>query len=207
MHDIKKQTERILRDEANAILGLIPKIDHNFEEAVDLIYNCRGKVVVTGVGKSGHIGKKIAASLSSLGTPSFFMHATEGVHGDLGMVDRNDVVVAISNSGETEEVLNLFPSLRIIGAKIIAMTGNPNSSLARKSDVVLNIGIEKEVDPLGLAPTSSATATLVIGDALAVVLSGLKKFSREKFGVFHPGGALGRKVLGGKDEENESAYD
>jgi arabinose-5-phosphate isomerase len=205
MQDIMKEAERILREEANAILGLIPKIDNNFEEAVNLIYNCKGKVVVTGIGKSGHIGRKIAASLSSLGTPSFFMHPAEGVHGDLGMVDKNDLVIAISNSGETEEILNLIPSLKTIGVKIIAVTGNLNSTLARESDLVLNIGTQKEVDPLGLAPTTSATVTLVLGDALAVILSGLKKFTREKFGVFHPGGALGKKILGNKGGKNESA--
>lgn len=195
MHDIKKKTKIILKKEANAILDLTHHIDDNFEKAIYVIHNCPGKVVFTGIGKSGHIAKKIAATFSSLGTPSFFMHPAEGVHGDLGMIGKNDLVIAISNSGETKEILNLIPSLKKMGVKLISITGDLDSTLAQHSDVALNIGKQREVDPLGFAPTTSTTVSLALGDALAVILSILKNFTEERFGTFHPGGALGEKIL------------
>nr|WP_251130920.1 KpsF/GutQ family sugar-phosphate isomerase [Exiguobacterium sp. s189] len=171
------------------------RIGNEFVDAVDLIFNTSGRVVITGIGKSGIIGKKIAASLASTGTQSFFMNAAEGLHGDLGMVYKDDIVIAISNSGSSQEVLNLIPSIKQIGSKLIAMTGNVNSPLAKASDVVLNIGIDKEACPLNLAPTSSTTATLVMGDALTVALIKKRDFKPESFAVYHPGGALGRRLL------------
>lgn len=161
---------RVLRDEADAILGLIDKLDNNFELAVDLILHANGRVILTGMGKSGHIAKKVSATMASTGTPSFFLHPAEGIHGDLGMVTAEDVVVAYSNSGETGEILNILPSLKRIGAKLIAVVGNAHSTLAENADVVLDAGVLQEADSLGLAPTSSTTAALALGDALAVAL-------------------------------------
>lgn len=161
---------RVLRDEADAILGLIDKLDNNFELAVDLILHANGRVILTGMGKSGHIAKKVSATMASTGTPSFFLHPAEGIHGDLGMVTAEDVVVAYSNSGETGEILNILPSLKRIGAKLIAVVGNTHSTLAENADVVLDAGVLQEADSLGLAPTSSTTAALALGDALAVAL-------------------------------------
>ena len=183
-----------IRSEIGALENLLQAIDENFVEVVDLVNCSLGRVVVTGVGKSGHIGKKIAATLSSLGTPAYFVHATEGVHGDLGMITSEDIVIAISNSGKTRETLDLIVPIRQIGAKLVALTSRPDSELARQSDLVLNIGVQTEADPLGLAPTNSTTATLALGDALAITLSVNKKFTREDFGVFHPGGSLGKKL-------------
>lgn len=156
---------------------------------------CPGRTVITGMGKSGIIGRKMAATLASTGTPSFYLHPAEGIHGDLGMVTEGDVVIALSNSGETGEVLHILPSLRRIGAKLIAMVGNPNSTLAKNSDIVLNVGVTREACPLGLAPTSSTTAALAYGDALALALLSKRKFTASQFAVFHPGGSLGRKLL------------
>lgn len=161
---------RVLRDEADAILSLIDKLDNNFELAVDLILHANGRVILTGMGKSGHIAKKVSATMASTGTPSFFLHPAEGIHGDLGMVTAEDVVVAYSNSGETGEILNILPSLKRIGAKLIAVVGNTHSTLAENADVVLDAGVLQEADSLGLAPTSSTTAALALGDALAVAL-------------------------------------
>lgn len=161
---------RVLRDEADAILSLIDKLDNNFESAVDLILHANGRVILTGMGKSGHIAKKVSATMASTGTPSFFLHPAEGIHGDLGMVTAEDVVVAYSNSGETGEILNILPSLKRIGAKLIAVVGNTHSTLAENADVVLDAGVLQEADSLGLAPTSSTTAALALGDALAVAL-------------------------------------
>ena len=163
--------------------------------AVDMILACQGRVVMTGMGKSGIIAHKISATLASTGTPSFYLHPAEGFHGDLGMVTADDVVIAMSNSGETGEVLNILPSLRRIGAKLIAMVGNPDSTLAKNADVVLNVGVKKEACPLGLAPTSSTTAALAFGDALAMALMGKHQFTSKQFAMFHPGGSLGRKLL------------
>lgn len=161
---------RVLRDEADAILSLIDKLNNNFESAVDLILHANGRVILTGMGKSGHIAKKVSATMASTGTPSFFLHPAEGIHGDLGMVTAEDVVVAYSNSGETGEILNILPSLKRIGAKLIAVVGNTHSTLAENADVVLDAGVLQEADSLGLAPTSSTTAALALGDALAVAL-------------------------------------
>lgn len=167
---------RVLRDEADAILSLIDKLDNNFESAVDLILHANGRVILTGMGKSGHIAKKVSATMASTGTPSFFLHPAEGIHGDLGMVTAEDVVVAYSNSGETGEILNILPSLKRIGAKLIAVVGNTHSTLAENADVVLDAGVLQEADSLGLAPTSSTTAALALGDALAVALMEKENF-------------------------------
>ena len=181
--------------EAEAILELVPRIDENFAAAVNLILECEGRTVITGMGKSGLIGRKMAATLASTGTPSFYLHPAEGIHGDLGMVTAADVVIALSNSGETGEVLNILPSLRRIGAKIIAMVGNANSTLGKNADVILDVGVSKEACPLGLAPTSSTTAALAYGDALALALLKKHNFTASQFAIFHPGGSLGRKLL------------
>lgn len=187
--------KRVLDIEADAVLGLKDKLDHNFEDAVKLISNAKGRVVLTGMGKSGHIARKVSATMASTGTPSFFLHPAEGIHGDLGMVTADDVVVAYSNSGETVEVINILPSLRRIGAAIIAVVGHVNSTLGKNSDLVLNAGVEKEADTLGLAPTSSTTAALALGDALAIALMEKHHFTKDNFAIFHPGGSLGKKLL------------
>ena len=186
---------RVLRDEAEAILKLIDRLDTSFEDAVNLISCSSGRVILTGMGKSGHIAKKVSATMASTGTPSFFLHPAEGIHGDLGMVTAQDVIIAYSNSGETGEILNIIPSVKRIGAKMIAVVGNVNSTLAKNSDVVLYAGAEKEADNLGLAPTSSTTAALALGDALAVTLMEKMHFTADNFAVFHPGGSLGRRLL------------
>lgn len=195
MEEMLKHAQDVLRMEAEAVLELVPRVDKNFAEAVTMILECHGRTVITGMGKSGIIGRKMAATLASTGTPSFYLHPAEGIHGDLGMVTCDDVVIALSNSGETGEVLNILPSLRRIGAKIIAMVGNSNSTLAKNADVVLNVGISKEACPLGLAPTSSTTAALAYGDALALALLKQHNFTASQFAIFHPGGSLGRKLL------------
>lgn len=192
---MKKKAVEVLTIEADAIRALIPRIDEEFEQAIHLILDCKGRVVVTGMGKSGHIGKKIAASLASTGTPAFFMHPAEAFHGDLGMVTANDIVLAISNSGESLEVVNILPVIRRIGASIIAMCGRRQSTLGQNSEVYIDISVEREACPLGLAPTASTTATLAMGDALAVALLAERKFTARDFAVFHPGGALGRRLL------------
>jgi len=194
--DITERVQYVLRIEVKSIEKVISSLDNNIEKAINLIYKCKGKLVITGLGKSGHIGKKLAATFSSTGTPSFFVHAAEALHGDLGMITKDDMVLAISNSGETKELLEMIPSLRIIGVKIISITGNRESSLAKASDVHIEIKIEREADHLNLAPTSSSTATLAVGDAMAVILSEMKGFKEEDFAVFHPGGSLGKKLLG-----------
>jgi len=195
MNEMETDAQKVLQMEAEAILDLIPRVDAHFDAAVDMILACQGRVVMTGMGKSGIIAHKISATLASTGTPSFYLHPAEGFHGDLGMVTADDVVIAMSNSGETGEVLNILPSLRRIGAKLIAMVGNPDSTLAKNADVVLNVGVSKEACPLGLAPTSSTTAALAFGDALAMALMGKHHFTSKQFAVFHPGGSLGRKLL------------
>jgi arabinose-5-phosphate isomerase len=181
--------------EAEAIRALIPRINGQFSAAMDMIINCKDRVIVTGMGKSGIIGKKIAATLASTGTPAFFLHPAEGIHGDLGMVTANDIVIAISNSGETNEVIGLLPTLKRIGAPIIAMTGREDSTLTKNADLFLDVAVEKEACPLGLAPTASTTAALAMGDALAVALLSARKFTPEDFALYHPGGSLGRKLL------------
>lgn len=196
MEDVMlEQARQVLRMEAEAVLEQVERIDEHFKAAVEMIMACPGRTVITGMGKSGIIGRKMAATFASTGTPSFYLHPAEGIHGDLGMVTEGDVVIALSNSGETGEVLHILPSLRRIGAKLIAMVGNPNSTLAKNSDIVLNVGVMREACPLGLAPTSSTTAALAYGDALALALLSKRKFTASQFAVFHPGGSLGRKLL------------
>ncbi|HUJ16874.1 MAG TPA: KpsF/GutQ family sugar-phosphate isomerase [Nitrospirota bacterium] len=192
---MKEQAKRVLRIEAEAIGALIDRIDERFEQAVNLILSCEGRVVVSGMGKSGLIGKKIAATLASTGTPALFLHPAEGIHGDLGMVMRGDTVIALSNSGETDEMTRMLPSLKRLGIRIIAFTGNSESTLAKNSDVVIDVGVKEEACPLGLAPTASTTATLAMGDALAVALLEQRGFKEEDFACFHPGGTLGKKLL------------
>lgn len=192
---ILQRAKDVLNIEAGGIVSLIDHLDESFVRAVELLYNCRGKVVVTGLGKSGLICRKIASTLSSTGTPSFFVHAGDGVHGDLGMIMKGDVVIAVSNSGETEEILKLLPHIRLSELKLIVMTGNPDSNLAKAGNVVLNVGVKEEACPLGLAPTTSTTAALAMGDALAVVLLEKKGFKEEDFAIRHPGGILGRKLF------------
>lgn len=189
------KAKEVLRIEAQAIMDLARRLDGNLLKAVDLIVQCQGRVIVAGMGKTGLIGRKIASTLSSTGTPSIFMHSAEAVHGDLGQVTRSDVLVVISNSGETEETTRLLPLIKKIGAKTIAMTGNLKSSLARYSDVVLDVSVKKEGCPLGLAPMASTTATLAMGDALAACLIMRKGFRKEDFAFYHPAGALGRRLL------------
>ena len=195
MNELETDAQKVLQMEAEAILDLIPRVDEHFDAAVDMILACEGRVIMTGMGKSGIIAHKISATLASTGTPSFYLHPAEGIHGDLGMVTADDVIIALSNSGETGEVLNILPSIRRIGAKLVAMVGNTDSTLAQNADVVLNVGVKKEACPLGLAPTSSTTAALAFGDALAMALMGKHHFTSNQFAVFHPGGSLGRKLL------------
>jgi arabinose-5-phosphate isomerase len=186
---------RALEIEGRAIGALVPRLDAGFARACSICLECRGRVIVSGMGKSGHIAGKIAATLASTGTPSFFMHAAEASHGDIGMITREDVLLALSNSGETGEVLLLIPHLSRLGVPIISMTGNPASSLARASTVHLDVSVAEEACPLNLAPTASTTATLAIGDALAVALLEARGFTSQDFARSHPGGALGRKLL------------
>lgn len=192
---IKERAIETLKIEATAVENLIARVDEEFVAAVQEILQCKGRVVVTGMGKSGHIGRKIAATLASTGTPAFFMHPAEAYHGDLGMITENDIVVAISNSGESSEIVNILPVIRRIGAKIIAMCGRKTSSLGRNADYFINIGVKREACTLGLAPTASTTATLAMGDAIAMALMEEKKFTAQNYALFHPGGALGRKLL------------
>ncbi len=195
MSELIEQAKNIIKIEADAVGALVERIDERFVEAIEIMYSCTGKVVVTGMGKSGIIGKKIAATLASTGTPSLFLNSAEGSHGDLGMVSKGDVVLAISNSGETEEILNMLPTLKRLDIKIISMTGNLNSVLAKRSDVSIDVSVKEEACPMGLAPTASTTAALAMGDTLAIILLKKKGFSEEDFAVFHPGGNLGRKLL------------
>ncbi|MDP8259429.1 MAG: KpsF/GutQ family sugar-phosphate isomerase [Candidatus Gygaella obscura] len=190
-----KRAKEVLRIEADCIKDLIGKLDNDFVKAVDFIEKSKGRVVITGVGKGGLIGQKISATLSSLGTPSFWLHSTEAIHGDLGRVIQDDVVVVMSNSGETQEVKQLLPILKKLGSKIIAITGNKNSTLAKHADCVLDSSVKKEACSLGLAPTSSTTAMLALGDALAVCVLDRKGFKKEDFAFLHPGGNLGKKLL------------
>ena len=191
----KEYAERCLRDEADALIELIPQLDDNFERAVEMIFNCKGKVIVTGVGKSGHIGAKIAATLSSTGTPSFFINPLDVFHGDLGVMTVDDVVLALSNSGQTDELLRFIPMLQQKNIPIISMTGNAESLLAKYSDAHITVYVKKEACPLNLAPTSSTTAALAMGDALAIALMEVRGFEQRDFAQFHPGGSLGRRLL------------
>ncbi|HEX8947757.1 MAG TPA: KpsF/GutQ family sugar-phosphate isomerase [Dissulfurispiraceae bacterium] len=195
MDDILDIAKRVLRIEAEAVAALAGRIDRSFEQAVDIIYQSKGRVVVTGMGKSGLIGKKIAATLASTGTPAFFLHPAEAGHGDLGMVTSDDVIIAISNSGETGELIGLLPFLKRFGIQLVSLTGSPCSTLSKAADVDLDISITEEACPLGIVPTASTTAAMAMGDALAVALLTKKGFKREDFASFHPGGSLGKKLL------------
>jgi len=194
-YDFRNSALQTIRVERDAISALENRIDDHFIRACEVIMACRGRVVVTGMGKSGHIGHKIAATLASTGTPSFFVHPGEASHGDMGMITSQDVVIAISNSGNTSEVITILPLIKRMGAPLISMTGNPNSTLAKEAVANLDVSVKTEACPLGLAPTSSTTATLVMGDALAVALLEARGFSAEDFAFSHPGGSLGRKLL------------
>lgn len=189
------RARQVLEIEAAAVKALVKNLDKDFAKAVDLMASCKGRVVLAGMGKTGVIGRKISATLSSTGTPSIYMHSAEAVHGDLGQVTRDDVVVLISSSGETEETVRLLPLLKKVGCRTIAMTGGLKSSLAKHCDLVINVSVQKEGCPLGLAPMASTTATLAMGDALAASLIDRKNFKREDFAFFHPGGSLGRRLL------------
>ena len=195
MKNVQEYDVRCLKDEAEAILSLIPQLDENFDKAVDMIYSCKGKVIVTGVGKSGNIGSKIAATLSSTGTPAFFINPLDVFHGDLGVMTPDDVVLALSNSGNTDELLRFLPMILHMKVPVIAMSGNSESLLAKYSDVHIKVKVEKEACPLNLAPTSSTTAALAMGDALAVALMQVRNFKPRDFAQFHPGGELGRRLL------------
>ncbi len=185
----------VLKTEAEAVFALTDRLDERFTHACEMILDCSGRIVVTGMGKSGHIGNKIAATLASTGTPSFFMHSGEASHGDLGMITAQDLVIALSNSGETSEITLLLPLLKRLGIPLLALTGNPDSTLARSADIHLDVSVSKEACPLGLAPTSSTTATLAMGDALAVAVLEARGFTEEDFALSHPGGNLGRRLL------------
>lgn len=187
--------KEVLREEAQAITNLIEYVNQEISEIIELILTCEGRVVVTGVGKSGIIGRKIAATLASTGTPSLFLHPAEGLHGDLGMVTHSDIVLALSKSGETDEVINIIPSIKRIGPNLIAFVGNEQSTLANKADFILSIGHVEEACPLGLAPTTSTTLMLALGDAIAIALLKARNFSSKDFAVYHPGGSLGKKLL------------
>ena len=195
MKNVQEYAVRCLKDEAEAILSLIPQLDENFDKAVDMIYSCKGKVIVTGVGKSGNIGSKIAATLSSTGTPAFFINPLDVFHGDLGVMTPDDVVLALSNSGNTDELLRFLPMILHMKVPVIAMSGNSESLLAKYSDVHIKVKVEKEACRLNLAPTSSTTAALAMGDALAVALMQVRNFKPRDFAQFHPGGELGRRLL------------
>lgn len=195
MKSIKEYGIQCLRDEAEAILELIPQMDENFEKAVDMMYRCKGKIIVTGVGKSGNVGAKIAATLSSTGTPAFFINPLDVFHGDLGVMTHDDVVLALSNSGNTDELLRFLPMVLHMNVPVIAMSGNPQSLLAKYSDAHITVKVKKEACPLNLAPTSSTTAALAMGDALAIALMELHGFKPRDFAQFHPGGELGKRLL------------
>ena len=193
--DIVEEAKRVLRVEAQSLLDLAGRIDENFSRAVELLYHCKGKVVLMGMGKSGLVGRKIASTFASTGTPSFFLHPAEGLNGDFGMLAKEDLIIAISNSGETRELLEVLPLIKRYGNRLITLTGNMTSTLAKSGDINLDIHVKEEADPLGLAPTSSTTATLALGDALAVALMGKRDFKKEDFAILHPGGVLGKKLL------------
>lgn len=195
MENISDVAKKVLKIEAEAVAALIDKLDDGFERAIDLIYHSKGRVIVTGMGKSGLVGKKIAATLTSTGTPAFFMHPAEAGHGDLGMVTSDDVIIAISNSGETEELVGLLPFFERFNVSVISLSGKPDSTLAKSADVALDVSISEEACPLGIVPTASTTAALAMGDAIAVALLTKRGFKKEDFAFFHPGGSLGKKLL------------
>lgn len=190
-----EDARKVLTIEAEAIKDLIKQLDDNFSQAIELISKCKGRVIVIGMGKSGLIGRKIASTLSSTGTSAFFVHPVEGMHGDMGMVMKEDIVIALSYSGETEEMKKILPLIKRLGVRLITFTGNPDSSLAKESDAVLNVKVKKEACPFNLVPTASTTAMLALGDALAIALLDKKGFKEEDFALLHPGGILGKKLL------------
>jgi len=192
---IIERARRIFEIESEAVLQLRERINEDFIRSVNLILECRGKVIVTGIGKSGLVSQKIASTFACSGTPAFFLHPAEGLHGDIGMIARDDVVIAVSNSGETEELLKILPIIKRFGLKLIALTGNRSSELARNADVVLDIGVKQEACPLGLVPTASTTATMAMGDALAITVLERRGFCADDFALLHPGGSLGKKLL------------
>jgi arabinose-5-phosphate isomerase len=193
--EIIARVKEVFQKEIDEVIKVRDRVGIEVEKCIKMILETKGKVVITGVGKSGHIGKKLAATFSSTGTLTIFMHSTEGLHGDLGMVHEDDLIIAISHSGNTEEVMSIMPSIKKIGCKVVAMTGNKESKLAKEADCVLDIGVEEEACSLNLAPTSSSTATLMMGDAIAITLMEIKKFMPEDFALYHPGGSLGRRLL------------
>ena len=195
MENIINIAKKVLKTEADAVFALIDKLNSNFEKAVEIIYQSKGRVVVTGMGKSGLVGKKIASTLSSTGTPAFFMHPAEASHGDLGMVTSDDVIIAISNSGETDELIGLIPFLKRFNVSLISLSGNPDSTLSRAADVTLDVSVKEEACPLGIVPTASTTATLAMGDAIAVALLMKRGFREDDFAFFHPSGSLGKKLF------------
>lgn len=195
MKDFKEIARKVLRIEAEALGALVERINDNFIDAIEIIYSCKGRVVVTGMGKSGIIGKKLTATLASTGTPALFLNPAEGIHGDIGMVTRGDVVIAISNSGDTDEIITLLPMLKRMEISIISMTGNPASLLASSSDINIDVSVKKEACSMGIVPTASTTAALAMGDAIAVTLLDRRGFCKEDFALFHPGGRLGRRLL------------
>ncbi|MDD2365226.1 MAG: KpsF/GutQ family sugar-phosphate isomerase [Desulfuromonadaceae bacterium] len=193
--NVIEEARRVIMVESLALSAMAERIDSSFEQAIELILSSKGRVILSGMGKSGLVGQKIASTMASTGTPAFFLHPAEGIHGDLGMIMSGDVVIAISNSGETEEMLRILPSIKRLGAHLVAMSGNPASNLAKLSDVFLDVSVQEEACPLGLAPTASTTATLAMGDALSVALLQKRGFKAEDFAIFHPGGALGKKLI------------
>ncbi len=194
MPDFVSEGRRVLEHEAQALTMLARQLDADFDQAAELVYNCRGRAIVTGIGKSGIVARKLAASLASLGTPAFFVHAAEAVHGDLGMITGDDVVIAFSYSGETGELIYVLPMMRRQAAALVTITGRPQSTMARLADVHLDIGVRGEAHQLGLAPTTSAVAMMALGDALALTVAEARGFTREQFGRFHPGGSLGKQL-------------
>jgi arabinose-5-phosphate isomerase len=195
MNDFIEQARNVLRIEAAAVRSLVERINEEFLSVIDILYSCKGRVAVTGMGKSGLIGKKIAATLASTGTPALFLNPAEGIHGDIGMVTRGDVVLAISNSGDTDEIIRLLPALKRMEIKIISMTGKTSSTLAKSSDVNIDVSVKEEACSMGVVPTASTTAALAMGDAIAVTLLNKRGFCKEDFALFHPGGSLGRRLL------------
>ncbi len=187
--------KKVINNEIDALKKLLPRLDNNFEKIVHAILNCSGKVIVIGVGKSGHVGRKISSTFSSTGTPSYFLHPSEAMHGDLGVITSTDIIILISNSGQSSEIINLIPTIKKLGVKIISLVGNTNSTIAKQSNYIFDISVEKEACPLNLSPTSSTTATLVVGDALAISLLEHRNFKKEDFALRHPGGILGKKLL------------
>lgn len=192
---IIEECKRKIRLEAEALMRISEQVDEAYAEAIEAILNCRGRVIITGLGKTGHVGRKIAASFASLGTKAFFVHSCESLHGDMGMIDKDDIVIMISNSGSSPEILNMLPPLKIIGAKTISITKSKETPLAKSTDIAIKVDAGQEIDHMGLAPTASSTAALAVGDALATVVSELKGFTRNDFALSHPGGALGQQLI------------